>query len=113
MPSAYQDQRTMLNSHELLDILVRAEVARRKSRIINSFWEIYVDLTENINYEAIEEDFKKRVETISEGDIMTRIQQTRRQLERYSVPVILFERFNSLTTSSGAATVCGAGTCVL
>ena len=100
MTSIYRDQRTIVNSHELLDISQRAEEARRKSRMLIPLLDTYRELCENINYEAIEEECKTKLENLSEDDLTARITQTKKQLERYRVPVILFERFHNMVSSA-------------
>ena len=97
----YRDQRTLVNSHELMEISQRAEEARRKSRVILSLLDMYRELCENINYEAIEEECKTKIETLSENDLSGKITQTKKQLERYRIPIILFERFHTLVSAFG------------
>ena len=93
----YREQRALVNSHELLEILIKNEIARRESRIILSLWDTYRELSENINEHSIEEDCKTQVANLSEDeDLIKRIQQARKQLERFQTTVIVFERFQGL-----------------
>ena len=101
MKSIYRDQRSIVNSHELMEISQRAEEARRKSRVILSLLDTYRELSENINYEAIEEECKTKLENLSESDLTRMIAQTKKQLERYRVPIILFERFHNMVSAFG------------